>query len=75
MSKVKQTVYLITEQQRDALVNYLQNRPFREVAAGIQFLTTAPTAVLNVEVPENGNGETQPMLSEPMESAEEPVAV
>jgi len=31
MAKVQQTVYLITEQQREALINYLQNRPFREV--------------------------------------------
>jgi hypothetical protein len=52
MSKVQQTVYLITERQRDALISYLQNCPYREVAAAIQFLTSAPSAVLNVEVPE-----------------------
>jgi hypothetical protein len=52
MTQVKQTVYLISEQQRTALLNYLQDRPFREVAAGIQFLMNAPTATLNVEVPE-----------------------
>jgi hypothetical protein len=67
MAKVKRTVYLITEQQRDALISYLQNRPFREVAAGIQFLTNAPTAVLNVDVPDeeqtNGNGSIAPTES------------
>ncbi|HEY9620517.1 MAG TPA: hypothetical protein V6C78_09110 [Crinalium sp.] len=52
MANVKRTVYLLTEQQRDALVNYLQDRPFREVASGIQFLINAPTAVLNVESPD-----------------------
>ncbi|MBD2532329.1 hypothetical protein H6G97_23215 [Nostoc flagelliforme FACHB-838] len=52
MTKVKQKVYLITEQQRDALLNYLLNRPYREVASGVQFLTNAPTTVLNVDVPE-----------------------
>jgi hypothetical protein len=59
MAKVQQTVYLITEQQREALVNYLQNRPFREVAVAIQFLTNAPNAVLNVETPD-----TEPSASE-----------
>lgn len=53
MTQVKQTVYLLSEQQRNALLNYLQDRPFREVAAGIQFLMNAPTAALNVEVPED----------------------
>ncbi|MBD2360361.1 hypothetical protein H6G36_04000 [Anabaena minutissima FACHB-250] len=52
MAKVKQKVYLVTEQQRDALLNYLLNRPYREVAAGVQFLTNAPTTVLNVDIPE-----------------------
>ena len=52
MAKVQQTVYLITEQQREALINYLQNRPFREVAVAIQFLTNAPNAVLNVDTPD-----------------------
>ena len=52
MTKVKQKVYLISEQQRDALLNYLLNRPYREVAGGVQFLTNAPTTVLNIETPE-----------------------
>lgn len=55
MAKVKQKVYLMTEQQRDALLNYLLNQPYREVAGGVQFLTNAPTTVLNLEVPEEGN--------------------
>ncbi|NJO28586.1 MAG: hypothetical protein HC874_14350 [Richelia sp. SL_2_1] len=44
----------MTEQQRDALLNYLLNQPYREVAGGVQFLTNAPTTVLNLEVPEEG---------------------
>ncbi|HEY9813586.1 MAG TPA: hypothetical protein V6D31_08620 [Candidatus Sericytochromatia bacterium] len=63
MAKVQQTVYLITEQQREALINYLQNRPFREVAVAIQFLTNAPNAVLNVE-----NPDPQPSASETEQS-------
>lgn len=55
MAKVKQKVYLMTEQQRDALLNYLLNQPYREVAGGVQFLTNAPSTVLNLEVPEEGN--------------------
>jgi hypothetical protein len=57
MAKVERTVYLISEQQREALVGYLQNRPYREVAAGIQFLVNAPTASVNVDLPENGSME------------------
>jgi hypothetical protein len=52
MAKVERTVYLISEQQREALLGYLQNRPYREVAAGIQFLVNAPTASVNVDIPE-----------------------
>ncbi len=52
MSQVKQTVFLITERQRDGLIGYLQNRPYGEVAGAIQFLTNAPSAVLNVDVPD-----------------------
>ncbi|MBW4598224.1 MAG: hypothetical protein KME29_01065 [Calothrix sp. FI2-JRJ7] len=52
MPIVQQKVYLITEQQREALLNYFFNRPYREVAGGVELLTKAPTTVLNVEVPE-----------------------
>jgi hypothetical protein len=55
MAKVERTVYLISEQQREALVGYLQNRPYREVAAGIQFLVNAPTASVNVDLPEGAD--------------------
>ncbi|GJD18426.1 hypothetical protein RIVM261_033820 [Rivularia sp. IAM M-261] len=65
MTKVKQKVYLISEQQRDALLNYLLNRPYREVAGGVQFLTNAPTTVLNLEVPE----EESIGMQEPEESS------
>lgn len=57
MAKVKQKVYLVTEQQRDALLNYLLDRPYREVAGGVQLLTNAPTTTLNVEVPEEESPE------------------
>ncbi len=52
MATVEQKVYLITEEQRDGLMNYLMNRPYREVANGVQFLTNAPSTILNVELPE-----------------------
>ncbi|MDZ7965042.1 MAG: hypothetical protein RM368_08700 [Nostoc sp. DedSLP03] len=52
MAQVQQKVYLITEQQRDALLNYLLNRPYREVANGVQFLNNAPTTIVNIEVPD-----------------------
>lgn len=71
MAKVKQKVYLVSEQQRDALLNYLLNRPYREVAGGVQFLTNAPTTVLNLEVPEEesiGMPEQESSASEEQES-------
>lgn len=52
MAQVQQKVYLVTEQQRDALLNYLLNRPYKEVANGVQFLNNAPTTILNIEVPD-----------------------
>ncbi len=52
MVKVKQKVYLITEQQRNGLLNYLLNRPYREVAGAIQLLAKAPTTEINLEVPD-----------------------
>ncbi|MHC5862796.1 hypothetical protein [Nostoc sp.] len=51
MTQVKQKVYLLTEQQRDGLLNYLLNRPYREVATGVVFLNNAPTTTLNIELP------------------------
>lgn len=56
MTKVERTVYLISEQQREALLGYLQNRPYKEVAAGIQFIVNAPTASVNVDLPEEQAG-------------------
>ncbi|NJM48823.1 MAG: hypothetical protein HC860_23830 [Alkalinema sp. RU_4_3] len=70
MSKVERTVYLISEQQREALLGYLQNRPYREVAAGIQFLVNAPTASVNVELPEGEAMESQATDSEATLEAE-----
>lgn len=55
MTTVKRPVYLISEQQRHALLNYLKDRPYREVASGIQFLMNAPTAQVDVELPEESN--------------------
>lgn len=74
MAKVKQTVYLITEQQRDAIIGYLQNRPYREVASGIQFLMNAPTAVLNVDMPEDGQAVEMGEAVEAEQPTEEAVA-
>jgi len=53
MTTTKRTVYLISEQQRNALLNYLQDRPYREVAAGIQLLLNAPTAKIDVDMPDD----------------------
>ena len=53
MATLKRSVYLLSEQQRNALLSYLQNRPYREVAAGIQMLMNAPTAQVDVEMPED----------------------
>lgn len=52
MPTVQRKVYLLTEEQRDGLMNYLMNRPYHEVANGVQFLTGAPSTILNIEVPE-----------------------
>jgi hypothetical protein len=72
MTTTKRTVYLISEQQRNALLNYLQDRPYREVAMGIQLLMNAPTAKVDVELPddpaEESNGET-PVNRELVEAA------
>lgn len=59
-----QKVYLITEAQRDALLSYLQERPYKEVAAGIEFLLNATTATLNTT--------SDNMPDAPSESSEEP---
>lgn len=52
MANVKQKVYLITEQQRNGVLNYLLDRPYREVAVAIQILAKAPTTEVNLEVPD-----------------------
>lgn len=52
MTTVKQTVHLITEQQREGLLKYLLNRPYREVAGAIEFLAKAPKTEINLEVPD-----------------------
>lgn len=70
MTKVKQKVYLVTEQQRDALLNYLLNRPYREVAGGVQLLSNAPTTVLNLEVPED-ESVSMPTEEEPQAKADQ----
>lgn len=66
MTTSQQKVYLITEPQRDALLNYLQERPYKEVASGIEFLLNATSAVLNV--PSSNNPEATPDVS--LESSE-----
>lgn len=53
MATVKQKVHLITEQQRNGLLKYLLDRPYREVAVAIQILAQAPTTEVNMEVPDD----------------------
>ena len=64
MAQIQKKVYLITQEQRDALLNYLLNRPYREVAAGVEFLKNAPNTMISLQVPdeqlESISGETQP---------------
>ncbi|QOV21962.1 hypothetical protein [Anabaenopsis elenkinii] len=64
MPQIQKKVYLITQEQRDALLNYLLNRPYREVAAGVEFLKNAPNTMINLQVPDDQletiSGETQP---------------
>jgi len=50
MPQIQKKVYLITQEQRDALLNYLLNRPYREVATGVEFLNNAPTTMVNLQV-------------------------
>jgi len=64
MTVSQQKVYLITEAQRDALLSYLQERPYKEVAAGIEFLINATTATLNTSSDNTPDA--------PSESPEEP---
>ena len=52
MATVKKKVHLITEQQRNGLLKYLLDRPYREVAVAIQVLAQAPTTEVNMEVPD-----------------------
>jgi hypothetical protein len=70
MNKVKQTVFLITDRQRDGLIGYLQNRPYGEVAGAIQFLTNAPSAVLNVDVPDEESESPSAQSTTPAASLE-----
>ncbi|MDB9447415.1 hypothetical protein [Anabaena sp. CS-542/02] len=64
MPQLQKKVYLITQEQRDALLNYLLDRPYREVATGVEFLNNAPSTMVNLQVPdeqpENMPGATQP---------------
>ena len=44
--------YLISEKQREALLNYFLDRPYREVAVAVQILAKAPSSNVDVEVPD-----------------------
>jgi hypothetical protein len=78
MAKVEQAIYCITEPQRNALLKYLLDRPYREVAIAVQFLTNAPTAFVNVEVPDemvqNKLDEQDSKLDDKEESKQEDTA-
>lgn len=67
MTAAQQKVYLITEPQRDALLSYLQERPYKEVASGIEFLLNATTAVLSASSEE---GDASPDEEATVESSE-----
>lgn len=69
MATLKRSVYLLSEQQRNALLSYLQNRPYREVASGIEMLMKAPTAKVDVEIPE-GSEIAAPAVEEAPEQTE-----
>ena len=58
MTVSQQKVYLLTEAQRDALLSYLQERPYKEVASGIEFLLNATTAILGAT-----SGDEEPLLA------------
>lgn len=73
MATVKRSVYLVSEQQRNALLNYLKERPYQEVASGIQMLLNAPTAQVDVEMPEAYVSQDEQLQQE--EALQEPVAV
>jgi hypothetical protein len=68
MTVSQQKVYLITETQRDALLSYLQERPYKEVAAGIEFLLNATTATLNASSDTPAAPEAAPEAPEESES-------
>ena len=78
MPQIQRKVYLITQEQRDALLNYLLNRPYREVAAGVEFLKNAPNTMVNLQVPddqlESISGETQ-AESQIKPQGEEPIVI
>lgn len=61
MTTVKQTVHLITEQQREGLLKYLLNRPYREVAGAVEVLAKAPKTEINLEVP---NEQSEDMVAQ-----------
>lgn len=75
MATIKRPVYLISEQQRHALLSYLKERPYREVASGIQFLLNAPTAKVDVELPEDASASMAESEETDSENQPEPAMV
>jgi len=75
MTVSQQKVYLLTETQRDALLSYLQERPYKEVAAGIEFLLNATTAMLSTSSDNDAaitpDSPTKPAEETPSASPEE----
>ena len=78
MPQIQKQVYLITQKQRDALLNYLLDRPYREVATGVEFLNNAPSTMINLQVPddqlESISGEKQPE-SQPRAQEEQEIQI
>jgi len=50
------TMFLITLEQRAALLEFLAKQPYADVAGGVTFLSQAPT--VNVRFQPEGGGET-----------------
>jgi hypothetical protein len=44
---------LISQEQRNALIEYLAKMPYQDVAAGINFLQEAPVVNVNINVPKD----------------------
>lgn len=75
MATVKQKVYLISEKQREALLNYLLDRPYREVAIAVQILAKAPSTNVDIEVPDEDLEKVTAALEEAEKNKDTPAEI